>query len=180
MAGQGVGPQMRPCPQTPQFLTIICQSAVPQSSYCLSDTTRNSRSAVSPFPGPSLAHSRALRGQMAARSAAIAISRPIPSIPALCDFRFAFTMGKPCREGTIPPLRLSKKRSGTGRLTANSSLSGPQGPGTFVEQSAVMALKWPQETLRPFLLRPPLPAQALPRPFFANSLRNCSFPFRAY
>ena len=32
-----------------------------------------------------------------------------------------------------------EKGSGIGSLTANSSLSGPQGPGTFVEQSAVMA-----------------------------------------
>ena len=29
-------------------------------------------------------------------------------------------------------------------------------------------------------LRPPLPAQAHPRPFFANSLRNCPFPPWAY
>ena len=36
-------------------------------------------------------------------------------------------------------------------------------------------LKGPQVFLQPFLLRPPLPAQAHPRPFFANSLQNCSF-----
>ena len=34
-----------------------------------------------------------------------------------------------------------EKGSGIGRLTANSSLSGPQGPGTFVRQNAVMVSK---------------------------------------
>ena len=36
-----------------------------------------------------------------------------------------------------------EKGSGIGRLTANSSLSGPQGPGTFVRQNAVMASPGP-------------------------------------
>ena len=47
---------------------------------------------------------------------------------------------------------------------------------TVVKQNAVIASKGPQGFLRPFLLWPPLPTRAHARPFFANSLRNCSFP----
>ena len=65
--------------------------------------------------------------------------------------------------------------SGIGSLTTNSSLSGPQGPGTFVEQSAVMA-RGGHRNPAALSLRPPLPAQAHPHPYFANSLRNCPFP----
>ena len=48
---------------------------------------------------------------------------------------------------------------------------------TVVKQNAVMASSGPQG-LSPAarILRPPLPARAHARPFFANSLRNCSFP----
>ena len=56
--------------------------------------TRYSRSAMAPFLGLSLAHSYALRGQMAARSVAIAVSCTISSILALCDFWFAVSFGK--------------------------------------------------------------------------------------
>ena len=49
---------------------------------------------------------------------------------------------------------------------------------TVVKQNAVMACNC-RRVPAAIILRPPLPAQAHARPFFANSLRNCSFPPRA-
>ena len=177
---------MRPCPPKPQPVTLqVCHSpsvsqpprsqpahSQPTASLTYPKITKRGLPIPRPLAGP---YSRAARPNgRTERTDSLLRAYSIDS----CAPRFSVCLhyGQALSGRDNSSAQAVEKGSGTGRLTANSSLSGPQGPGTFVKQNAVMAIKGPQESLRPFLLRPPLPAQAHARPFFANSLRNCSFP----
>ena len=131
---------------------------------------------------------------MGSQSAQMVILRHISSIPALCDFRVALTMCEALSGRGDSSAQAGEKGSGTGSLTANSSLSGPRGPGTFVEQSAVMASSGPgAKAPRPFptatapctgpptsLFRQFAPESPLPSPSFPLSQARFSGPCRRH
>ena len=150
---------MRPCPQRPQPVTLqVCHSpSVSQpprsqpahsqltASLTYPKITERSLPVLRPLTGP---FSRAVRpnGRTErgnSRSKAYSIDSCAPRLSA------CFHYGEALSGRDNSSAQAGEKGSGIGSLTANSSLSGPQGPGTFVEQSAVMARAGRRDYLRP-------------------------------
>ena len=121
---------MRPCPPKPKSVTLqVCHS--PSVIQPLRSPPTHSQLTAS-LTYPIIAE----RGDSHLR--AYSIDSCAPRLSA------CFHYGEALSGRDNSSAQAGEKGSGIGSLTANSSLSGPQGPGTFVEQSAVMASSGPQ------------------------------------
>ncbi len=150
---------MRPCPQRPQSVTLqVCHSpsvshpprrqqthSQLKASLTYPKITERGLPVLRPLTGP---FSRAPRPNGRTERGNSRLVLYFIDSGAL-RFSVCRISGEALSGRDNSSAQAVEKGSGIGSLSANSSLSGPQGPGTFVEQSAVMAREGRRDYLRP-------------------------------